>query len=191
MTFKTSIRILSWFLISISLFCCINSCSAKKKNINKQVFTDETLSQEDSEFIKSKGYVGDGEELVFVYYNHVNGIAENGFILTDKKIVTYHGDTVEQVNLLDVFDLSTLHNTDSTGQSSIKLYKKDDSEIKCTFPGALDVDEIIFSGLRDMWRLVINKKQAVSPDASADSSSGLLLGVKNQEEAEKALKMKK
>jgi len=54
-----------------------------------------------------------------------------------------HSHTV----LEGVFDLSSSHALSPEKKSTITLYRKDDSQFSCAFPGGLVIDEIFFSKL--------------------------------------------
>ncbi len=182
-TLHTIIAVFSG-LILITTCAVLVSCSKKSAEPNKQLFTPEILSAEDLSYLKQRGLVADNEKIIYVYY--ATEIAEGGNILTDVKVAAFTRDTEEKELLQNIFDLSTIHVLDTTDTSTIKVYRKDDTEFTCKFPGGYAVDENFFSKLRTLWRSAISEKQV---DKVADTTAGVMLGVKNKKEAEKALKM--
>ncbi len=183
-TLRTIVTVFSGLIVAS---CCavLVSCAKKPVELNKQLFTPDILSAEDKSYLKQRGLIAEDEKIIYVYY--ATNIADGGNLLTDTKIAAFTRDSEEKELLQNIFDLSTTHVQDTTDTSRITVYRKDDTEFTCTFPGGYAVDENFFSKLRTLWRSSISEKQV---EKQADTTSGVMLGVKNKKDAGKALKMK-
>lgn len=175
--------------ILLGLFIIVNcsllvSCAKKAEEQNKQLFTPDLLSAKDSEYLKQRGFLVENEKIIYVYYT--TKIADGGNLLTDQKVVAFQKDSEEKEPLQNIFDLSTTHALAPEENSTITVYRKDDTDFICAFPGGLDIDDKFFSELRTLWRNAISEKQA---EKETDTTAGVILGVKNKEDAEKALKV--
>ncbi len=182
-TFRTIVTVFSGLIV---VACCsaLVSCAKKPVEINKQLLTPDILTAEDKSYLKQRGLITNNEKIIYVYY--ATNIADGGNLLTDTKIAAFTREFEESELLLNIFDLSTTHVQDTTDTSRITIYRKDDTEFTCKFPGGYAVDENFFSKLRTLWRSSISEKQV---EKQSDTTSGVMLGIKNKEDAEKTLKM--
>ncbi len=165
----------------------LSLCTKEQKEENKKLFTPDSLSTKDIEYLKERGFLENDEKTVCVYYHTT--IKNEGVLLSDKKIVVYRKDTVENEMLENIFDLSSSHSDNPEIKSTITIYRKDDTEFSYSFPGGLDIDERFFSELRKLWRKVIagNQARQVGPD----STDGVFLGVKKKGEQENKVSKEK
>ena len=172
----------------ITLVCTfIGSCSKADKKENTQLLTADQLTTKDKDYLAERGFVESGERIVSVYYPIK--ITAGGVLLTDKKIVVFSDESTEKELLENIFDLSSSHALSPEKKSKITLYRKDDSQFSCEFPGGLDIDEVFFSKLRTSWRAAIAEKQ--DNVATQDTSEGVMLGVKEKKEEKNKLTLEK
>ncbi len=171
-------------LLSIFIFFSIlilTSCSQKPVEENKRLITPDSLSAEDTEYLKERGFLENGNGPVCLYYRTT--IKDEGIVLLNNKLIVYSKDTVESELLENIFDLSSSHSDNPETKSTITVYRKDNTMFKYGFPGNLDIDERFFSELRQLWRKVIAENQTQKTDP--DSADGVFLGVKKKENPEK------
>lgn len=152
----------------------LGSCSKAEKKENTQLLTADLLSSKDTDYLAKRGFIDSDEQVVYLYYQ--TKINAGGVLLTDKKIVVFTDESAEKELLGNIFDFSSSHAVSPEKKSKITLYRKDDSQFSCEFPGGLDIDEIFFSKLRTSWRTVIAEKQ--SEVVTRDTTNDVLLGVK-------------
>jgi len=164
-------------LLAISTLL-ISSCAEKVKEDNTQLFTAMELSSDNSAYLNERGLLEADEDLVYLYY--LTDIKEGGILLTNKKVAVFTAESIDKELMQNIFDLSSSHAVSTERKSRIKVFRKDDTSFSYGFPGGLDIDETFFASLRTSWRTAISEKQAT--ETKTDSTDGMLLGVKKQEE---------
>ncbi len=185
---KQSVTITMLIVSLIALFSTfLGSCSKADKKENTQLLTADLLTSEDTDYLAERGFVDSDERIVYLYYPVK--INSGGVLLTDKKIVVFTNESAEKELLGNIFDLSSSHAVSPEKKSKITLYRKNDSQFSCEFPGGLDIDEVFFSILRTSWRTVIAEKQ--TEVVTRDTTNGVLLGVKENKEEENPLTLEK
>jgi hypothetical protein len=143
-------------MLLAGVMMCI-TCSTQSPADKKQLLTPESISPKNLTLLKEKGEITDSETIVYAYSK--NQLKTSGTILTNKKIIVYSKEKNEQENLENIFDLSLSHGPTEDKQSTITIYRKDDSRFSFEFPGGLDIDERFFSTLRDLWRKALDTKK--------------------------------
>lgn len=141
-----------FFLLGI---ICLFSCSKEKGPTG--LLTQDTLKPKQIEHLKKKNFLEENENIVYLY--SLSKIKNEGILLTDKKILVYNKESTEKELLENIFDMSTSHSLSVEQKSTIKVYRKDDTEFSAEFFGGTDADEKFFLKLKALWREAISKKQ--------------------------------
>ncbi len=165
----------------------LGTYSKTDKKENTQLLTADQLTSKDTDYLAERGFVDSDERIIYLYYPAK--INSGGVLLTDKKIVVFTDESAEKELLGNIFDISSSHAVSPEEKSTITLYRKDDSQFSCEFPGGLDIDEVFFSKLRTSWRTVIAEKQTEA--VTDDTTDGVLLGVKEKKEEKNLLALEK
>ena len=145
----------SVFLFFLSGIICLFSCSKEKGPTG--LLTRDTLKPKQIEYLKNRNFLEENENIVYFY--SLSKIKTEGTLLTDKKILVYVKEKTDKELLENIFDMSTSHSLSAEQKSTIKVYRKDDTEFGAEFPGGTDADEIFFLKLKTLWREAISKKQ--------------------------------
>ena len=142
------------FSILFSIITCFLFCSTEKKP--PELLTQDALKQKQIKFLKNKNFLGENENIVYFY--SLSKIKNEGILLTDKKVLVYNKEYTDKELFENIFDISTSHSLSAEKNSTINVYRKDDTEFKAEFLGATDSDENFFVTLKQKWREALDKK---------------------------------
>jgi len=67
-------------------------------------------------------------------------------------LLVYNKEYTDRELFTNIFDISTSHSLSPEKNSTITVYRKDDTEFKAEFLGGTDADEKFFSMLKEKWR---------------------------------------
>lgn len=143
--------------LTLSILCLVItlllSCSKQQKQ--PTLFTQETLQKKQVAFLKKNNYLGENEKVAYFY--SLSKIQNEGILLTDKKVLVYNKAFTDRELFRNIFDFSTSHSVSAEKNSSITVYRKDDTEFKAEFLGGTDADEKFFAKLKELWREALVK----------------------------------
>lgn len=139
--------------ILLLIITCLLSCSTETKP--PELLTQDTLKQKHVTFLKKKNFLEENEKIVYFY--SLSKPKNEGTLLTDKKVLIYSKESSDKELFENIFDIATSHSLTAETNSTITIYRKDDTEFKAEFLGGTDADEKFFSTLKENWRDALAK----------------------------------
>jgi hypothetical protein len=130
------------------------SCSKETKP--PELLTPDTLKQKHIKFLKKKNFLAENENIVYFY--SLSKMKDEGALLTDKKILVYNKEYTDRELFSNIFDIAASHSVSAETNSTITIYRRDDTEFKAEFLGGTDADEKFFSTLKENWREALAKE---------------------------------
>ena len=130
------------------IITCLLSCTTETKP--PELLTQDTLKQKQIKFLKKKNFLAENENIVYFY--SLSKIKSEGILLTDKKVLIYNKESTDKELFENIFDIATSHSLSAETNSTITIYRRDDTEFKAEFLGGTDADEKFFGTLKENWR---------------------------------------
>ncbi len=139
-------------LLLIFIAAC-NKTPAKPepKLINKAEITEEIKTK-----LTEAGLNTDGE--IEVIYTS-DDLKKDAVFVTKKLIAGHKEGEIYGCDLISIYDIAHSHSYDTTNESSVTVYLKDNTDFSVKFPGAIDLDEPFFKTLKTSWRDAISTAQ--------------------------------